>query len=96
MECTRVLSNTYPAGCAGRITSFQNAGQNFKLKCSNSGACAASTLNFTYVNSMVERVEQISFSQPFAGFNSKIIMDSTQSTRKQYIDKFECKAQGAC
>eukprot|EP01083_Nonionella_stella_P286224 974127_1 len=52
MECN--LPNTDPASCAGRITSFQNAQQNFKLKCSNSGACASSTLNFTYVNSMVE------------------------------------------
>eukprot|EP01084_Bolivina_argentea_P258443 435702_1 len=86
MEC--VLPNTDPAGCAGRITAFQNAGQNFKLTCSNVGACAAATLNFTYVNSMVERVEQISFSEAFAGYNAKIIMDSTQSAMKQYIDKF--------
>eukprot|EP01084_Bolivina_argentea_P258444 435703_1 len=86
MECN--LKNTNPAGCAGRITAFQNAGQNFKLTCSNVGACAAATLNFTYVNSMVERVEQISFSEAFAGYNAKIIMDSTQSAMKQYIDKF--------
>eukprot|EP01084_Bolivina_argentea_P119856 212479_1 len=94
MECN--LKNTNPAGCAGRITAFQNAGQNFKLTCSNVGECAAATLNFTYVKSMVERVEQISFSEAFSGYNAKIIMDSTQSEMKQYIDKFECKAKGAC
>eukprot|EP01083_Nonionella_stella_P286222 974124_1 len=94
MEC--ILPNTDPAGCAARKLSIQNAEQNFKFICSNLGACAYSTLNFTYINSMVERVKQISFSEAFAGYNSTIIMDSTQSTRKQYIDKFECKAQGAC
>eukprot|EP01084_Bolivina_argentea_P258442 435698_1 len=95
MEC--LLPNTNPMGCAGRITTLQNAGNNFKLKCGVIGSCAASTLNFTYVNSMVERVEQISFSEAFAGYNAKIIMDSTQSTTiKQYINKFECKAWGAC
>eukprot|EP01084_Bolivina_argentea_P262991 444973_1 len=91
MNC--VLPNTDAAGCAGRITSFQNAGVNFKLKCTAPGACAGSTFNFTYVNSMVPCVEQISFSEPFAGFRAEIIMDSTQSTTiKHHIDKFECKA----
>eukprot|EP01083_Nonionella_stella_P081577 224764_1 len=95
MHCT--LPNTDPKGCAGRITSFENAGTNFKLTCSNTGACASATLNFTYVNSMVPRVEQISFSEAFAGYGATVIMDSTQSTTiKQYIDKFECKAWGAC
>eukprot|EP00481_Brizalina_sp_1-RS-2013_P000546 TRINITY_DN140_c0_g1_i1.p1 TRINITY_DN140_c0_g1~~TRINITY_DN140_c0_g1_i1.p1 ORF type:complete len:153 (-),score=36.20 TRINITY_DN140_c0_g1_i1:244-702(-) len=94
MECN--LPNTDPAGCAGRITSLTNPSNNFKLSCSNMGACAASTLNFTYVNSMVERVEQVSCSEQFACYNSKIIMDSTQSPGNQYIDKFDCTSPGAC
>eukprot|EP01083_Nonionella_stella_P024629 67904_1 len=40
MNC--VLPNTYAAGCAWRITSFQNAGVNFKLKCTAPGACVGS------------------------------------------------------
>eukprot|EP00481_Brizalina_sp_1-RS-2013_P000317 TRINITY_DN10888_c0_g1_i1.p1 TRINITY_DN10888_c0_g1~~TRINITY_DN10888_c0_g1_i1.p1 ORF type:complete len:117 (+),score=21.43 TRINITY_DN10888_c0_g1_i1:149-499(+) len=60
------------------------------------GACAASTLNFTYVNSMVERVELLSCSEQFSCFNAKVIMDSTQSPGNQYLDIFECKAPGAC
>jgi len=94
MEC--VLPNTDPAGCAGRNHAIINPSMNFKVKCSEQGACAASTLNFTYVNSMSERVEQVSFSEAFAGYNAKIIMDSTQSPRNQYLDKFECMAPGAC
>eukprot|EP01083_Nonionella_stella_P116037 344515_1 len=94
MECN--LPNTAVAGCAGRLTSIENAGQNFKMTCSNIGACAASQFTFNFVNSMVERIEQISFSEQFAGYMASVTIDSTNSARKQYIDKLECKAQGAC
>eukprot|EP01084_Bolivina_argentea_P111160 198420_1 len=40
IECK--LKNTAVAGCAGRLTSLENAGQNFKMRCSKIGACAAS------------------------------------------------------
>lgn len=94
-EC--VLPNTDPAGCAGRLTSFANAGENFKVKCSNIGSCAASRLEFTYGSgSWVERVEQLLFSEPYAGYGATIVMDSTNSPRNQYIDKLECKAPNAC
>jgi hypothetical protein len=94
MEC--VLSHLDPAGCAGRATTITNAATNFKFECSNLGACAQANITFNFVNSHAERVEQISFSEQYAGYNAIIVIDSTESAVKQYIDKFECKAPGAC
>ncbi len=45
---------------------------------------------------MAERVEQITFSEDYAGYGATVTIDSTLSAVKQYIDKFECKAFGAC
>eukprot|EP00483_Globobulimina_turgida_P010334 UN10354 len=94
MEC--VLPNTDPAGCAGRDTPITNPATNFKYVCSAIGSCASARISFVYENSHAERVEQICFSEQYAGYNAEVIMDSTNSAVKQYIDKFECKAYGAC
>eukprot|EP00483_Globobulimina_turgida_P000647 UN00647 len=94
LEC--VLAHTDPAGCAGRATTITNAATNFKMECSNIGACAAAQISFIYENSNAERVEQLCFSEQYAGYGATVIMDSTNSAIKQYIDKFECKAYGAC
>eukprot|EP00483_Globobulimina_turgida_P002656 UN02660 len=94
MEC--VLANTDPAGCAGRAMTITNAATNFKYTCGNVGACASANITFNFENSNAERVEQISFSEQYAGYNARIVIDSTKSAVKQYIDKFECKAFGAC
>jgi len=51
---------------------------------------------FNFNNAYTERVEIISFSEQYAGYGATVIMDSTNSLRKQYIDKFECKAPGSC
>merc|ERR1712130_212596 len=53
-------------------------------------------LKFEYTNALTERVEQISFSQSFAGYGATVIMDSTNSKRNQKIDKFLCTAPGSC
>jgi len=94
LECT--LPNTSPSGCAGRLTAMTNPAENMQVKCAAAGACQGSTLEFTYNNAYTERVEIISFSEQNAGKGATVIMDSTNSLTKQYIDKFECTAPAAC
>jgi hypothetical protein len=94
VEC--LLDNLNPAGCAGRQTVINNAATNFKFKCGARGACAQAEIIFNFENSHAERVEQIQFSEEYAGYQATITIDSTLSAVKQYIDKFECKAHGAC
>eukprot|EP00483_Globobulimina_turgida_P002124 UN02126 len=94
LECT--LPNTDPAGCAGRATKMLNPPNNFVMECSARGACAQAQITFNFVGSAAERVEQVSFSEDYAGYRATVTIDSTQSAVKQYIDKFECKAFSAC
>eukprot|EP00483_Globobulimina_turgida_P002614 UN02618 len=94
MEC--LLPNTAAAGCAGRLTTINNAAANFKFRCGGRGSCASADIIFNFENSNAERVEQIQFSEDYAGYKATVTIDSTLSSVKQYIDKFECKSYGAC
>eukprot|EP00483_Globobulimina_turgida_P002442 UN02446 len=94
LECT--LPNIDPAGCAGRETTMVNPPTDFKMTCSARGACASAKITYKFVGSGVERVEQMEFSEMYAGYRATVTIDSTESLTKQYINMLECKAFGAC
>merc|ERR1712019_157023 len=82
--------------CAGTIKEFTNPVNEFKIGCSATGACAQTDFIFNYdANYYGERINQIVFSETYAGYMSTITLDN-QSPYSLYIDVIKCSAVGAC
>jgi len=95
LECTAPYTMIGQT-CAGTIKEFTNPVNEFKIGCSALGACAQTDFIFNYdANYYGERINQMVFSEQYAGYMSTITVDN-QSPYSLYIDVIKCAAVGAC
>merc|ERR1719410_8551 len=95
LECTAPYTMIGKT-CAGTIKEFTNPVNEFKIGCTATGACAQTDFIFNYdANYYGERINQIVFSETYAGYMATITLDN-QSPYSLYIDVIKCSAVGAC